>query len=266
MVTLDLRNSFIAELVSYSEMHAREHGYFTYVTNTDNDPRVEMDCIRHLVDRRVDGIILQSVHPTTGYERWLSELTVPVVAIGNRISPNVPFVGIDDRAAAHAATRHIRRRGYDRIVLVCPPLRHLGSENVDAQEQRYLGFLDFCHSNGAMDDDPMVVRSKDLRCVREIAEANAPQRTAFFCTSDIFALDVLNTIRDSGLRIPDDVGVMGFDNIHTLRYVQPRLSTVDQEVEEISKASVDALVALIAKERVPAQTECSYAIIEGETT
>ena len=266
MVTLDLRNSFISELVSYSEVHARKHGYFTYVTNTGNDASVEVDCINHLVDRKVDGIIVQSVHPTKDYARWLTDLPVPVVAIGNRISANVPFVGIDDRAAAYDATSHIRMRGYERIALVCPPLRHIGSENIDAQEQRYLGFLDFHHSNEALDDDPVVIRSKDLRCVTDIARANLPRRTAFFCTSDIFALEVLSVLRDSGLGIPGDVGVMGFDNIAPLRYVRPKLTTVDQEVEEISRAAIDQLVALMNNESVPAQTECSYQIIAGETT
>ncbi|HKJ85653.1 MAG TPA: substrate-binding domain-containing protein, partial [Spirochaetia bacterium] len=86
-----------------------------------------------------------------------------------------------------------------------------------------------------------------------------------FCTSDIFALGVLDALRDSGLRIPEDVGVMGFDNIDTLRYVRPRLATVDQEVETISKAAIDQLVALINKENVAAQCECPYQIVPGET-
>jgi LacI family transcriptional regulator len=213
----------------------------------------------------VDGIIVQSVHPTKDYARWLTGLPVPVVAIGNRISPNVPFVGIDDRGAAYEATRHLHGRGYDRFVIVCPPLRHLGSENIDAQEQRYLGFLDFIHSRTNDGSEPAVIQTKDLSQAVTIARANSPARTAFFCTSDIFALGVLDTLRDSGLRIPEDVGVMGFDNIDTLRYVRPRLATVDQEVEDISKAAVDQLVALMNKESVPAQCECPYEIVPGET-
>jgi len=265
LVTLDLRNSFISELVTHSEMHARRRGYFTYVTNTDNEPEVEVDCINHLIDRRVDGIIVQSVHPTKDYARWLTGLPVPVVAIGNRISPNVHFVGIDDRGAAYEATRHLHDRGYDRFVIVCPPLRHLGSENIDAQEQRYLGFLDFIHSRTGDGDEPNVIQTKNLSQAVDIARSNSPARTAFFCTSDIFALGVLDALRDSGLRIPEDVGVMGFDNIDTLRYVRPRLATVDQEVETISKAAIDQLVALINKENVAAQCECPYQIVPGET-
>lgn len=265
LVTFNLRNSFISELVTHSEMHARRRGYFTYVTNTDNEPEVEVDCINHLIDRRVDGIIVQSVHPTKDYARWLTSLPVPVVAIGNRISPNVPFVGIDDRRAAYEATRYLHDQGYNRFAIVCPPLRHLGSENIDAQEQRYLGFLDFIHSHTNGLGEPTVIQTKDMTQTVDIARANRPERTAFFCTSDIFALGVLDALRDSGLSIPEDAGVMGFDRIDTLRYVRPRLATVDQGVENISKTAVDQLVELINKESVAAQYDCPHLIVPGET-
>ena len=266
LVTLDLRNSFVSELVSHCEMYARRHGYFTYVTNTDNDPEVEKDCVSHLVERAVDGIIIQSVHPTNEYADWLSRLRVPVVAVGNRLSPNVPFVGIDDRTAASEAVRHARERGYDQVVFVCPPLRHVGSENIDAQEQRYLGYLDHTRKGGLFDGEPIVLTSRDVSGVVEIARAALPRRTVFFCSSDVFALDALSFLIDSGLTVPEEVGVIGFDNISTLRYIRPRLTTVDQKVEQISHTAVDCLLSLIKGENVLPQTQCPHRLIHGETT
>jgi LacI family transcriptional regulator len=265
MVTLNLRNSYIAEIASYTEQLGRNRGYFTYITNTDSDPDIEVDCIKHLIDRRVDGLILLSIHTTKDYYNWLMDLKIPIITLGNRISPNIPFVGINDREAAFSATSFIHKKGYDRIVLVCPPLRKATTENIDAQEQRYFGYLDFFNQNDDPKIESIVIRSRDAETILDVARSSGDKRTAFFCTNDIFALQVYNILKADGIKVPRDVGIMGFDNIEFLKYTTPKLYTIDQGAKEISSLAIDRLISLINKETIPAQSELPFTIIEGET-
>lgn len=265
MVTLSLRNSFIAEFIASTEMLARERGYFTYITNTDMDANAEVECIEHLVDRNVDGLILHSVNVETDYVKWLENLPVPVIAAGNRVSPNVPFVGIDDRSAARKATEYILSLGYERVAIVCPPLRYLGVTNIDAQEQRYLGFLDAMNRVCNEHDAPVVIRTKDPSPLLNFIAGNPDAKKAVFCTSDIFAIDALDILTKAGYRVPDDVGIMGFDNIETLRHIRPRITTVDQEIDVIARTVVEKLLARVEGEPIPGNTECPYRILEGSS-
>lgn len=265
LVTLSVRNHFIAELIASTEMEARSSGYFTYVTNTDMDPDVEVECIEHLVDRNVDGIILQSVKAGKDHAKWLETLPVPVVAFGNRISPNIPFVGIDDRTAAREATEYLHAQGYKQIAIVCPPLRYLGETNIDAQEQRYLGFLDAMNRLNGAADKPLVIAGKDFSPLLEFAPPKEEAKRAVFCTSDIFALDVMNYLTERGYRVPKDIGIMGFDNIEILSYVRPRLATVDQNVHRIGQTVIARVLACADGESIPANTECPHRLIEGDS-
>lgn len=265
LVTLSVHNPYISELIAATEMEARRNGYFTYVTNTDMEPDVEVECIEHLIDRSVDGIILQSINAGASYANWLESLQLPVVAFGNRISPNIPFVGIDDRTAAREATEYLHGHGYEEIAIVCPPLRYLGTTNIDAQEQRYLGFLDAMNRVAGPDKPPLVIRNKDFSALLDFVSNKNGDKAAVFCTSDIFALDVMNFLMERGYRIPRDVGIMGFDNIEILSYVRPRLATVDQMVKTIGQTAITRLLASVNGETIPANTVCPHRLVEGDS-
>jgi len=86
LVTFNMNNNFVTEFISSVEFGARQEGYFTYITNSDMKAEGEEDCINHLIQRRVDGIILQSMHPARGYARWLHRQGIPLITVGNRVS------------------------------------------------------------------------------------------------------------------------------------------------------------------------------------
>ena len=72
-------------------------------------------------------------------------------------------------------------------------------------------------------------------------------------------------LSEAGMRVPEDVGLMGFDNIDTLRHVRPRLATVDQQIAEIGRVAVENLIAYIEGESIPSNIECPYRVLEGES-
>lgn len=262
-VALSLNNHLIAELATHIETEARLQGFFTFIINTELEPAEESECIEHLCERYVDGIILQSVKSGAAYTQWLESLSVPVVAIGNRISTNIPFVGINDRLAAREAVEHMQSLGYEDIAIICPPLRYLGIANIDAAEQRYLGYLEAMNRNRT--GDTLVVREKDLSKIMDFLRNGRNTKKGIFCTSDVFALEMIEFLQIAGFSVPEDVGVMGFDKIEILKYIRPRLTTVDQGAAEIGRKAVKVLLDRINNITTQNTIQCSHTIIKGET-
>lgn len=98
-VIFDINNQLFPQLIHAVESRAREAGYFLNLTLTSKNPDIERDCLLHLADRKVDGIILLSVNAGPSFEQFIKKLNIPVVTFGNRISDTVPYVWIDDRKA-----------------------------------------------------------------------------------------------------------------------------------------------------------------------
>ena len=264
VVTFDLNNIFFSQLLNNIESKARESGYFLYITLTDKDPEQEKECLTHLADRRVDGIILSSVCSQDGYSEFLKSLGVPVVTLLNKVCNSLPFIGMNDYNAMYDATNYVISNGYSRLVYVSPPLAKDGFENIYAQKQRYEGFLSSVktHDNNVEHE---VIGNKNY--VEELMKYkfHTNSKTAIICSSDYFAVKVLHSFRTRGIRVPLDVGIMGFDSINILKMFEPSLSTVATNNEAMASLAVERIIDVIEKRDVPAETNIEYRIVPGQT-
>jgi LacI family transcriptional regulator len=231
IVVYDLDNRFFAQLVNAVERVAKESGYFVYLTHSNHDLAQERDCLEHLAGLNVDGILI--VPTSKGYEfvRFIKSLHAPVVTIGNRISQSIPFVGIKDREAMKRAVAFVAQKGYRRIVYVSPPLSYRGKENIYEVEERLEGFKQGAREN---EMDTVVLREKHFKDSLADALKNGHVRTAIMCTSDIYALQSLEHVSSWGMHVPQDVGLIGFDDIDILKYVKPALTTISYPIQEIA--------------------------------
>jgi LacI family transcriptional regulator len=187
-----------------------------------------------------------------------------VVAIANRLSDAFPFVGIDDRAAMYDAVMYAVSRGYRRIVYVSPPPARLDKTNLYAQERRMRGCVDALERCGRGVESWIVDTAEYIKKLNLIELGKGP-RTAFLCSSDLYALEVLNYLRARGARMPDEAGLMGFDNIDVLKYVRASLATVAYPVEKLGTRSVDLLLQLIHGRTDWSDAVLDHRIVEGET-
>ncbi len=230
IIVFDLGNRFIAQMADAAETHLRELGYFSHFVFTHKDMQTEVNCIRHLRERRVDGIIILPV----GQDNTINELKgLSVVTIGNRLD-NLLFVGIDEFEAGAMAARHIKEKGYESVVFVSPPLAEKDFNNVWAQEQRYLGFIS---------ETPVELITE--YSFENLLTGYIKGKTAFFFSTDKYALRALLYFKKIGLKPCKDVGVMGFDNIDTLEYFEPKLNTVSFPIEMVGKTAAERVVAMI---------------------
>lgn len=263
IVLFDLHNRFFAQIVSVIEEEARKNGYFINLALSNKDSQREIDCINQLAHRKVSGIVLFSVNKGPEYDKYLASLNIPIVTIGNRISERWPFVGIDDREAMKAATETLLRKEYKRILYFTRPVENV-SINMDAQERRQKGYID-AMTEARRHVEIINVSSDKYVNTLDSYKLDKENKTAVLCASDIYALDILNYFRQKNIRVPQDVGIMGFDNIDILKYVSPYLATVYYHIEDIACTSANMIFSFINGKPMENQVIFEHKIIEGES-
>ncbi len=261
VVVFDLENQFFSQLVTAIEARAIESDYVVYLAITAGDPDKERKYLDNLSSLNVDGIIIFPVNGGRDFAQYLKRLRTPILTIGNRVTNAFSFVGIKDREAMRDAVQHIASKGYQRIIYVSPPLSYRKRENIYSVEERLAGCREGIKTAASL-SKPVILKDKTyLQFLKTIDFQQ--ERTAILCSSDIYALEILNYLRAKGLRVPEDVGLMGFDNISVLKYVTPSLATIAYPIKEMGIQAVDCLLAQINS------TPCSFfklldhKIIEG---
>jgi LacI family transcriptional regulator len=264
VVIFDLYNRSFSQLTSAIEIESRKHHYFVNLLLTEKDVQTERKVIEHLVDRKVDGIILFPINFGAEFESYLESLRIPVVTVCNKLSDAWSYIGIDDRRAMRGAVDHIASKGYERVVYICPPLAYRGITNIYTQEERLQGLLEGLQQSRSIPMPTIITDKNYIEALSRIDLKSA--RTAIMCSCDLYALEVMNYIKKQGLEIPSDVGIMGFDNIDVLKYVTPRLTTVHYDMEQMGTFAVAELMKKL-NERGDFSTPplLQYNIIEGES-
>ncbi len=264
LVIFGLYNRFFAQLANAIEMSAREQGYFVYLTLTDRDKKVEKSCIEHLAGRQVDGLIICSVHSGKEYYEYLEGLKIPIITIGNRIFDRLSFVGIDDYMAMKEAANHIINKKYGRIIYFSPPLSNRGKVNLHAQEERFRGYCDALKEAGRKIESLVIEEDSGIARICSYG-LNTNERTAVLCSSDVYALEILNHFEKYGISVPKGMGLMGFDNIDMLKYVKPSLATVSYPLLELGTKAVELLLAEIRGASFPQDIKLAHTIIKGKS-
>lgn len=263
VVVFDVKNQYFAQMLSAIEAEAQTRGYCVNITLHGKNREKEVDLIRKLVDYHVDGLILSPVNKGEQFNQFLQSLDTPLVIIGNKVSDELPFVGIDERQAAKEATARIMDSGYGRVAFVCPPLGESKEGNNYTHEQRLDGFLEAAGSRSGV--ETKIISSESYEKEAALMLEDGGPKTAFFCSGDIYAMDIMKHLKSLGKRAPGDYGIMGFDDIELLEYLSPRLSTIYNSVEEVAKKAVELLFDEMDGKEIAMETYERYRIVQGET-
>lgn len=269
VVVLDVKSEYFAEKISIIGAEANRRGYCMNIMLHGNDKEMERNQLLRLASYRMDGIILSSVNEGEEYKRFLESLDLPVVTVDNKVADGLPFVSIDEREAMKEAVRRAWNKGYERLVFVCPALADGPNINFYVHLQRLEGFEEAVKECGVLQEDYLLDWTY-LERVEELAKQE--KRTAFLCTADEFALDIMKKLYGCGLEPPEDYGITGFDNIDTLEYVSPRLVTISNSVNAVAQTAVNLLFDLIEKKAAGEEADPAkltrilpYEFIPGET-
>jgi LacI family transcriptional regulator len=233
-----VRNPYFATLAEHLESFARQHDHLLLIGDSAGDPAQESAHIGSFIERKVDGVVLVSLLAEPAIQRFATA-GVPVVALHPvPEGVTVSTLSIDYVAAAEAATNHLLSHGYRTLGVVTGPEPSPGTSE---------------HRNGierALQEHPRVsaryvacdVSRFDARdAVRGWFKQKRPPR-AVYCATDEQAFGVLFAAWEAGLRVPEDVAVMGFDGTDECTVAIPPLASVRQPIEETARRAVELLL------------------------
>lgn len=265
LIIPDITNPFYPALARGLQDVLGPAGYDQIISNTDGDRATEQAAIEQMIARQVDGLAFAVFHTNAEDLLPAIEAGIPVVRLGGRlVQPGVDLVHSDDEGGAAEATRYLLGQGYRRIAFVCGP----AAEGGPAAE-RVAGYRAALAEAGASsgpdrsvpaDGWPdLVVHTEFSRAggaegVAELLEA-AQRPDAVLCANDIMAIGALDALAARGLRAPQDLAVMGFDDIDAAGMVSPGLTTMANPAREIGRASASRLLARLGGSLDAASTE-----------
>lgn len=263
VVVIDINNRYFSQMVNSIGKQAHELGYIMNISLHGDDKLEEKRLVSNLASYHVDGILLSSVNKGNEYSSFINSLGIPVVTMNNKVTDDLPFVGIDERGAAENAVEMIAAENYNKIIFVCPPLSNRERKNVYVHEERLAGFKFAAMRHPKIKFRVIGHEDYYAESYHEIMEPG--YHTAFFCTSDMYALNLIQYLNRYD-RIPGhDYGIMGFDNIDTLKYVKPRLSTINNLSETVGQKAMSILSEMINGDETQQQIILPSELIKGET-
>jgi DNA-binding LacI/PurR family transcriptional regulator len=252
-------NPVFAALAEAMEAHAARAGLATILCNTHGSAQRELDYVRMLLERRVEGMVFISAEITdirgehSHYAQLLERGARLVFVNGGTTELEVTSVGVDERAAGRIATEHLVGLGHERVGFVA------GRPYALPTQEKNLGRLDALRSAGL--DDGLVAHAEfsvpgGRKALRELlAKPKAERPTGVICSSDLMAIGAMQEAAVDGLRVPEDLSVVGFDGIDAATWTEPPLTTVEQPIQEIARTAVSALRAQVER---PVERQPSY--------
>ena len=249
VVIPDIANPFFGGLFRGVEDAAGSRGYQVLLCNTDGNADRQRSHLQTLAARRVDGVILASTFLKDPAVRWLRHQRIPYVLV-NRFSDEGqdPFVGSDDVIGARLATRHLIDLGHSRIA-------HLaGAATVSTGVLRRRGFEAAMAEAGIPVLDELLVEAGyveegGLRAMERLLELQEPP-TAVFAVTDTVAVGAHAAVRAHALRIPEDVAIVGYNDIPLAGRIWPPLTTVHVPIHEFGSAAARVLLEELETGRV----------------
>lgn len=230
------------------------------------DLRLESQQIRLLLEQGVEGFVLVGTHHRPESFRLMQDREIPFVATyAVAGAPGMPFVGFDNCKSGRIAARYLAHLGHRRLAMIAGVMR-----NNDRAAERVKGFLQVAAEVGIDRDAVEVVeapyRMDSGEAALRVILDRRPDVTAVFCGSDILAVGAIKECRRRGIAIPNDLSIVGFDNLEVAEYLSPALTTIAIPAETMGERAADYLLAAPSERQVRARVELETQLIIRETT
>lgn len=249
----DIANPFSAQLVSGIQEILLARGYASFICTSERSLEREQASLSALFDHRVDGIIVATRETPTGNE-WLSRLVernLPMVLVGREFPhPRVDRVTADHEKGGYEATKYLVSTGHKRIGFI-------GASITNGKGlRRFQGYLNAMRDHRLPVEEDLIVgpdsisgpgystQNDGYQGMKRLLSLRKPP-TAVFARNDFTAIGAMCALHDAGLTVPDDVSIVGFDNVPLATYTSPPLTTVDQPTVEQGRQAASLLLERI---------------------
>ena len=249
LIVSDITNPFFPELIRAFEGMAAQRQYDLLLTSTDYDTTRMTACLRRMLERKVDGVAMMTSEMDAGLITELSRRNLPIVFMDvGQVGARMSHVSVDYGHGVRQGVEHVARLGHKHVAFISGPLE------LHSARTRRQAFLDSMRTRGGT-LDPRLIREgthtaeggekamKDLLKLPRIP-------TAVVCSNDWTAIGALHAVHAAGLRVPEDLSIVGFDDIPMSSYITPSLTTVRMSARDIGGTACQALFRLIDEEHV----------------
>ena len=243
-----IANVFFARVISGAQQAAQAAGYRLLLCDTQGREEIEREFAALVYAHQADGVIqLRAYDP---FEASAPDAELPPIVNACEViqGGRHPTISLDNRAAAKAMTEHLISLGHRRIGLI------KGPKSSPLTRERVAGYQDALRDAGLACDPELICHGDfSLQAGDDGAAAmlRLPERpTALFCENDEMAIGALKQIKQQGLHVPEDVSLVGFDDIPFAAYCDPPLTTITQPAEVFGQKAVEMLIALIEKQPI----------------
>ena len=234
VVIPELNNTFCAEIITGMEDVLRSHGYATIVCDCRTDKKLEREAVEFLIRRRVDGIINMPVDEEGNHLKRFQKTGKPIVLIDRKLQGiNCDSVLVDNKKAAEDAVRYFIERGHQNIGIIGGP------EEIFTAQERMAGYYKALESAGIPVSESLIWHGDytiqgGVRGLEELVQNN-PEMTAVFVTNYEMTMGAMIGVNELGIRIPEQLSMIGFDNLQFARACNPKLTIVAQPTDGIAK-------------------------------
>lgn len=253
LVVPDLLHPFFAEIAKSLSDVLRGSGYYLIVSSSDEDPALEEEEINQLLARRLDILIIASCRSTVDLFFRIEKQKTPYVLI-DRFMPGLAtnFVGVDDEAVGLLATKHL-------IEIGCKRIAHIRGPGTSPGVRRLEGYKRALSKAGLKVSDQYIIaepkgdveaRQRGAEAMRELLSLK-PRPDGVFCFNDPLAMGAMNHALDQGLRIPEDLAVVGCGNLHYDDALSVPLSSIDQHSRRIGEEAARIALAILNSKTAP---------------
>ncbi|MDX8352483.1 LacI family DNA-binding transcriptional regulator [Cognatiyoonia sp. IB215182] len=243
LISNNFHNPIFLEVFDLFTRKLQERGLRPLLVNLSDETDPE-NSVRMLRQYSVDGVVVASSTLPPGFSKAFRDAGMPVVNSFGRYSstPQVHVVGIDNRECGRMAARALVERGYKNVAFLGGP------ESATSTQDRFAGFQEemAMHPDIAVSYSFATAYSFDAgRAEMQRLLASNPQTEAYFCGDDVLSIGVLSAVQDAGLRVPENVGLIGLNDMEMAGWQNINLTTIRQPIAQIINSSVELMVAML---------------------
>ncbi|MEP6635361.1 MAG: LacI family DNA-binding transcriptional regulator [Acidobacteriota bacterium] len=268
VVVTSIADPFIADVISGVEEAANDHGYSVFLANSNANPEREVKVVHSFHERRVDGILVTASRVGALYVPLLSQVKVPIVLINNQHPDEtdefIYSVTIDNIKASTEVMRHLIGLGHNRIAYIGDrggfqsDIERLAGYRKGLTEANYPLIPELVvHGDGKPEGGGQAME-------RLLALSSPP--TAVFCYNDMSALGALRLLHGRGIRVPEDMSLVGFDDLAIASYTCPLLTTVSQPKQQMGRMAMEIMIKLLSRSDSTTNIKVEGELIIREST
>lgn len=257
VVVSDISNMYSSLLLKGIGEVLGNEGYQMIIMDAANSVMQERELLDKLIDQRVEGIILQASSRNAENYEFIKKANIPLLLVDREVEPLIfPLVTTDNEEATKSLVEVILKENYDKVVVISEPLkdiitreiRYVSVEETVKEKNRQIELIETVFDNS--------LKNKVLELV------HGPDKTAIFASNGRVLMEVLTVLIEENIQIPEDIGVVGFDDWKLSALVGPGITSIEQQTQSIGIVAGNLMVSFLAEGKIKQNTTIVPAIIE----